>query len=228
MRSLIILATLASLFAAQTAAKAGALPTPATRAARAHLRPGLACTQRLQPASLRLCSVRTDNYKACYNGEPVRPDTRTWLSFASVRASGALYGRDSGQADGVNVPLARVRVHRTGGDTHMPRRAVLVVRVVSSANNVSAVTFRNDPGGLWGVLLQLRHQVRSGAPVVLRLRLLDHRGHTRAQDTVRYVYDTALANAPEGNVEYDGPGGRWQVGSHRTSTDWELGSPDAC
>jgi hypothetical protein len=77
-----------------------------------------------------------------------------------------------------------------------------------------------DSGGRWGPLLTI-DDVRGFAPMLFNVALAVD-GSTIALGRVAYRWDPALAAAPEGNLEFNGPGGRWLVGATATRTDQEA------
>ncbi|MBC7644805.1 MAG: hypothetical protein H7123_06745 [Thermoleophilia bacterium] len=190
--------------------------------AKADAASGLSC--KVQKATLKLCSARTDNYKDCFNEADGQRELRTWLSMSAVRARRAEWKITAGQSEFADT----LTVRRTTTSTSLPRRAVLTV-TPSHPDQVTVSGFRiGNPSTFWGPLVTLTSSVKVDAPVKLIVRLKKSNGTELGHTSIYYRYDAAIANAPEGSIEYNGPGGRWFVGSRRTKTAWELGSGAQC
>jgi len=185
-------------------------------------RPGLGCSA--QPGRLRLCSVRTDNYKDCYNAPDTVRENRSWLNWHTVWARGATYGKLPGSPQFGQ----RVRVTRLRGSTRMPRRAFITVRPRTSG--VSLVNLRvGPPSVLWGALLHLADPATlESQPEQVAIRLHATDGTVLARTVAQYRYDAGIASAAPGTLEANGPGGRWIVNGVATATDVELGSRQVC
>jgi hypothetical protein len=176
-----------------------------------------------QGSTLRLCNARTDNYKACYNQS--NTDNRSWLAWNYVRAKGTNWKVVSGQSQFTT----RITVQRTSaGSGGLPLRAF--VRPNPLTSNIASTMIRyGDPLTLWGVLMQLGDgaDIAAKAPQV-RIVLRTFQGKELGRATATYKYDSAIANAPDGDPEHNGAGGRWWLWNHATPTDIELGSGATC
>jgi hypothetical protein len=157
----------------------------------------------------------TDNYKASYNADPTRPELRTWLSLRTITADRATWR-----------PVAPDRISVTSDGSiavisNDGRAGVLTARVTSGP--LAAPIMRSDPysassGGRWGILATVTDRAQlSRTPAVVWLTLTIG-GSSIGAGTVSYRYDSAFANAPAGNIEHNGPGGRWYVGDMPTRT----------
>jgi len=190
--------------------------------ARADAAAGLPC--KVQVATLKLCSARTDNYKACYNPDPATRELRTWLAMTSVRARSAKWVIVAGQSQFSRQLVMR----RTTRSSTLPRRALLTI-TPKHREQVTEADFRvGDPSTFWGPLVAFTDPVTPTAGIKLTVRLRRSNGTELGHTVITYLYDAAIANAPAGSVEYNGPGGLWYVGSKQTQTDWELGSGAQC
>ena len=186
---------------------------------------GLSCSH--QPASLKLCGARTDNYKDCYNaGFPGAPELRTWLGWFTVQVAGASYHVHPGQAQ---FPR-HIAADRVSGRPGSPRHVILALSAIGGSGGARYLSFRNGPpAGEWGVFLQLTSRsALASSPVAIRILARTRAGNVLGHTTVSYRADAALAGAPPASPEYNGPGGRWYVGSRATRTDVELGTPARC
>lgn len=184
----------------------------------------LACSA--QPSSLRLCNVRTDNYKDCYNAPDDQRELRSWLPFTHVRAQGARWNLIPGQQEFLDT--VRVRRVTSVRGRRLPRTAFLTVKPVT-ASQVTSIDYRiGDPATMFGPLVTFSEAVTSDAPVAIVASLARSNGALLGRTTATYRYDSVLAAAPLGSIEGNGPGGRWFVGKRRTLTDWELGSGAMC
>jgi hypothetical protein len=161
----------------------------------------------------------TDNYKASYNADPTAPELRTWLAVASVTVDGTTWRP---QAPGSISVTSGGAIELLAGDG---RRGTLTATVASGP--LTAPLQRADPldsasRGRWGPLTSVtdRATLRT-TPGVVRLRLVVA-GAEIGVGTVSYVHDPALAGAPAGSIEHNGPGGRWYVGATRTRTQEEA------
>lgn len=188
----------------------------------AHALAPLSCAA--QKASLRLCGASTDNYKDCFNEADGRRELRTWLPWGAIRANGASYALVARQRQFGGV----LRVRRTGGNRAMPGRAF--VTLSSRSSNIAALELRNGPPTTqWGAFVLLAQPADAAAPVRVDIRL--HRQSDRrilARTSATYQHDPVLSGAAFGSAEFNGPGGRWFVGSRRTATDVELGRSSGC
>lgn len=167
---------------------------------------------------LRIEDPITDNYKASFNADPSKPELRTWLAWQAVAAAGTRWR-----------PIAPSNFQFTNGSVAVNaedgRSGTLDVRVLSGPMS-SPVLVRTDAtnaasGGRWGPLGTLtdRDALRS-SPAQLGLSLVVD-GTVLATGSISYRHDAALAAAPAGHLEYNGPGGRWFVGSTATRTNEE-------
>jgi hypothetical protein len=159
----------------------------------------------------------TDNYKARFNADPNVVERRTWLSMRSVTIGTAVFTPEVGQAQ--FTQSLRVRDSRN---------RVRVATMAMSGANGQILTWRNDAAvgasqNRFGPLIQLRAKATpatGNVRVVISFRTLA--GALVAAKIATYRYDQALANAPARSLEWNGPGGRWFVGSVATRTNVEA------
>ena len=184
------------------------LPLPLLLACVAAL---MSCTPIAQAATptMSLTDPITDNYKASFNPDPSKPELRTWLAMQRVEVAGTTW-----------APVAPRSIQVVSGGTVVVqgadgRAGRLVVRTTSGPFGSPLV--RIDPvsassGGRWGILAAVtdRGTLRT-TPGVVALTLLVGSQEFGA-GVVEYRYDAKFANAPAGNIEFNGPGGRWFVG----------------
>lgn len=168
--------------------------------------------------TLRIHDPITDNYKASFNADPSKPELRTWLAWRAVAAGGTSW-RPTAPAS-FQFTQGAVAVNADDG-----RSGTLTVRVVSGSMS-SPVLVRTDAttaasGGRWGPLGTVgdRDALRA-APAQLALALVVE-GRELAAGVISYRYDATLAGVAPGHIEYNGPGGRWWVGSTATRTQEE-------
>lgn len=179
-------------------------------------------------ATVQLVDVATDNYKASFNEDPSVPERRTWLSSKQLEVDGATWEPDPstmpkpGGVELVNeVVLVPVGARTsTGGTAHVRVRL---------ARTAEQATFRLGPQeGRWGPLLTIPDRDSlSTSPIQLVLTIEGIHGTDRvtAFDAIEleYRHDPQLAAAPEGDLEHNGPGGRWFVDGEPTETNVEAG-----
>lgn len=185
---------------------------------------GLNCN--VQAARLKLCGARTDNYKDCYNADfPGAAETRTWLAWHTLRIGTASYRYRAGQ----NQFPRRLLVSKVSGPSTFPRNGYIAL-ATSDTTNVAFSSFRiGPPAALWGVFLQVRDRnALAAAPIKFVVTLRNSGGARIARSFIDYRYDQALSDADSSSPEYNGPGGRWYVGTRAAATDVELGTPANC
>ncbi len=169
-------------------------------------------------ATIVLDDPITDNYKAAYNADPSKPELRTWLAMRSITVEGVVWRPVAPSA--IQIFSGGIDVVAADGRTGTLRAAV------ASGPLVASPLMRSDPlaspsAGRWGILATVsdRTALRTTSGVVnLTLSIA---GATIATGVVSYRYDAKLAGAPSSNIEYNGPGGRWWVGSVATRTQEE-------
>jgi hypothetical protein len=159
----------------------------------------------------------TDNYKASYNADPSVQERRTWLSWVHLVAGGTTWlpaARDTIGIGDVQLVAADGRT----GSLHIAAVSGTEQAIEWRVDALSA-----DSGGRWGPLVTTWERQGSQPSVPLLFDLsIKVDGALFARGRVAYRWDSALANAPAGNLEYNGPGGRWTVGATRTRTDQEA------
>lgn len=168
--------------------------------------------------TMSLVDPITDNYKASYNADPSKPELRSWLAMRSVSVAGTTWQPvvpdeitvvSGGSVDVVGADGRSGRLHAQVASGPF---GSLLWRVDSA--NVSS-------GGRWGILATVTdRQTLASSPAVVRLTLFVGTEEFGV-GTIEYRYDAKLANAPQGNIEYNGPGGRWYVGGVATRTQEE-------
>ena len=179
----------------------------------------LACAPAAGAAQvMRLVDPVTDNYKASYGADPSVPENRTWLAIRSVAVAGTTWK----PVEPAEIRIDGASLTVVGADG---RAGTLTATIASGP--FRTIIHRTDPtnvesGGRWGVLSTVtdRAELRT-SPAVVRLALVVD-GATIGVGTVSYRYDAALAGVAPGHIEYNGPGGRWYVGSTRTRTNEET------
>lgn len=166
-------------------------------------------------AQLVAVAPATDNYKARYNADPSVPELRTWLSWKGV----AVAGTRCRPAAGSEQFTGSVSVVCSGLGNG-------TLSIASASGPARLVGFRVDLArGFWGPFLQLRSR-RALRSTAVRMTLRLHvRGTLVGSRQLSYRYAPALASAGPSSLEYNGPGGRWWVGSSRTPTNVEIGRP---
>jgi hypothetical protein len=178
----------------------------------------LAAPMNAAAATIVLDDPITDNYKAAYNADPSKPELRTWLAMRSITVEGVVWRPVAPSA--IQIFSGGIDVVAADGRTGTLRAAV------ASGPLVASPLMRSDPlaspsVGRWGILATVsdRTALRTTSGVVnLTLSIA---GATIATGVVSYRYDAKLAGAPSSNIEYNGPGGRWWVGSVATRTQEE-------
>jgi len=162
----------------------------------------------------------TDNYKASYNADPSETELRTWLSIKSIHAAGTTWA-PAPPSETLTPAGGTVSVNAADG-----RTGTLTYRYDSGP--VDSMLVRIDPldaesHGKWGPLMSITSRsALQSAPVLFTLSLVSG-GATIGTGSVSYRHDASVANAPSSNIEYNGPGGRWYVGSTATRLNWESG-----
>ncbi|MCW2924160.1 MAG: hypothetical protein JWM98_1564 [Thermoleophilia bacterium] len=176
------------------------------------------CASSAAAETMSIVDPVTDNYKASFNADPSVRELRTWFSIRAISAAGTTWApTEPGEIQ--IVEGGTVAVHGADG-----RDASLTARTVSGP--FGGQPFRVDPfeaesKGRWGMLATVTDPATlQTTPAVVALTLVVG-GNAVATGTVQYRYDAALANVGSGNIEYNGPGGRWWVGGVATRTNWE-------
>lgn len=162
----------------------------------------------------------TDNYKASYNADPSKPELRTWLAMQRIVVAGTTWQPVVPSAISV-VSGGSVDVMAADG------RSGRLVAQVASGPFGNPPLWRIDPasassGGRWGILATVSdRQALATTPARVQLTLFVG---TEAFGTglLEYRYDAKFANAAPGNIEYNGPGGRWYVGGVATRSQEEA------
>lgn len=101
------------------------------------------------------------------------------------------------------------------------------VTMTSTSPNIQFKSFRVD-GAVpaagapprFGPLIQMFGPVQEAAPVNIDI-ILTVDG-VQYKTTVTYKYEEDIYNAPPGNIENNGPGGRWWIGTTPTRLDHEA------
>jgi hypothetical protein len=168
--------------------------------------------------TMRIDDPITDNYKASYNDDPSQPELRTWFALRTITAGATTW--KPAEPDSISVVAPSVAVEGADG-----RSGELTAS--TSSGPLEAPELRIDPtsadsGGRWGVLVALsdRDALRGARGVVSLTLRVD--GATLAVGTVDYRYDASITSADPGDIEDNGPGGRWFVGGVATRMDWNA------
>jgi hypothetical protein len=185
-------------------------------------------------ATMLLARATTDNYKACFNAEPLIRETRTWLQIREIRAVGEVYQPAEeirGSAEWAIGPWPEDGLLMASDDGTSAR---LRVTVLSDQSSVTTVDYRVDAAE-WGPLITLAEPASlADEPVVLLLQLAVE-GETVAGATAVYRHEEAIFGAREPMqpihhcspqrdgtaMEWNGPGGRWWIEGEMTPLDWE-------
>ncbi len=177
------------------------------------------CAALAATPTMSLVDPITDNYKASYNADPSQPELRTWLALKQVSVSGTTWQPVVPSAIQV-VSGGSIDVIAADG-----RQGRLVAQVESGP--FGSPLWRLDPanassGGRWGILATVTdRQTLATTPALVRLTLFVGTEEFGV-GLVEYRYDAKFANAPQGNIEYNGPGGRWYVGGVATRSQEEA------
>ena len=174
------------------------------------------------PAALTLGSPVTDNYKAAYNADPSIRELRTWLATKSVSV-GAVTFKPVAPASGQAYVGAQDGLSVRGSDGS----AAMLTAATTSTNTLGQGFFRTASTGEFGLLMQEKTVAALKTAPIRETLTLTRAGIVLATTTVDYTYDQAIANATPGNIEYNGPGGRWFVSGTATRLDWESSPPPA-
>ena len=177
-------------------------------------------TAQAAPAALTLGSPVTDNYKASYNTDRSIRELRTWLATKSVSV-GAVTFKPVAPATGQAYVGAQDGLTVRGSDGS----AAVLSAITTSTNTVGQGFFRTASTGDFGLLMQEKSVAALQASPVRETLTLTRAGTVIASTTVDYTYDQAIANAAPGNIEYNGPSGRWYVAGSPTRLDWESSAP---
>lgn len=158
----------------------------------------------------------TDNYKASYNDDPTRVELRTWLAMRAITVDAATW----------RPALPRVISFSSVGSIALVssdgRVGTLTVELASGPM-ASLPQVRFDPldapsAGRWGPFGAIvSRDLLAAAPAVFELSLTAE-GRVVGVGTLSYRHDRLLADAPGGDIEHNGPGGRWYVGPTATRT----------
>ena len=181
--------------------------------------------------TLTLVGPLTDNYKDEFEfpRTPER-DLRTYMAFSGLQANGKEYKLVTEPAPGTkctdsachpNAGSQTVNVISTDGTK------TGTVTMTSTSPNIQFKSFRVD-GAVpaagapprFGPLIQMFGPVQEAAPVNIDI-ILTVDG-VQYKTTVTYKYEEDIYNAPPGNIENNGPGGRWWIGTTPTRLDHEA------
>lgn len=169
--------------------------------------------------TLSLVDPITDNYKASYNADPSQPELRTWLAMKQVSVAGTTWQPVVPSAIQV-ISGGSVDVVAADG-----RSGRLVAQVASGP--FGSPLWRLDPasassGGRWGILATVTDRpTLATTPARIQLTLFVGTEEF-GTGLVEYRYAAKFANAAQGNIEYNGPGGRWYVGGIATRSQEEA------
>lgn len=162
----------------------------------------------------------TDNYKASYNADPSRPELRTWLAMQRIVVSGTTW-----------QPVVPSEISVVSGGSvdvvAADGRSGRLVAQVASGPFANPPLWRIDPasaasGGRWGILATVTdRQMLTTTPARVQLTLFVG-SEAFGTGLLEYRYDAKFANAAQGNIEYNGPGGRWYVGGVATRSQDET------
>jgi hypothetical protein len=169
--------------------------------------------------TMRLEDPYTDNYKASFNDDPSQPELRTWLAMHAITADGTTWE----PADPASIVVSGSNIDVQGADG----RSGLFGVFTGGGPLSDPPEIRIDPPdaesrGQWGVLVSLTDRdALQATPGVIRFSL-SVGDAVIAVGTVEYRHDASIMANDPGDIEDNGPGGRWFVGGIATRMNWDA------